>query len=261
MPDAFGHHIHSVTVGSGDPVVMIHCMLAHHRAMLPLAQALGGRATLLDLPGHGRSDAWDGQTEYQSLTTEAARQSCDGPTHIIGHSFGATAALRLAVESPALVSRLTLIEPVFFAAAKDTPAFAAYRAAFRPFVAAMLAGDEARAAEIFSAQWSGIAWADLSPRQRAYQTDRIHLVVASGGAIEEDADTITSAQRLGALDMPVTLIRGAKTQPVIAAIHTALAARIPLAVDHVIADAGHMLAATHAAEVAAIIRPAVQETG
>ncbi|WP_400084057.1 alpha/beta fold hydrolase [Yoonia sp. R78084] len=261
MPDAFGHDIHSVTVGSGEPTVMLHCMLARHQAMLPLSKALGWQATLLDLPGHGRSADWDGKSEYQSLTVEAARQSCNGPAHIIGHSFGATAALRLAVESPECVSRLTLIEPVFFAAAKGTAAFTAHMKAFRPFVAAMLMGDEARAAEIFNAQWSDSDWTALSDRQKDYLIQRIHLVVAGGAAIEEDADGVTSAARLGALDVPVTLIRGGQTQPVIKAIHDTLVARIPQATDHVVEEAGHMIALTHVAQIAAIIRAADQETG
>jgi lipase len=45
----------------------------------------------------------------------------EGPVHLIGHSFGATVALRLAIEAPERVASLTLIEPVLFAAAPDGP--------------------------------------------------------------------------------------------------------------------------------------------
>jgi lipase len=38
------------------------------------------------------------------------------PVDVIGHSFGGTVALRLAVERPDLVRSLVLIEPVFVAA-------------------------------------------------------------------------------------------------------------------------------------------------
>jgi pimeloyl-ACP methyl ester carboxylesterase len=236
-------------------------MLGRHQAMLPLAKALDVRATLLDMPGHGHSAIWDGKTDYQSLVAEAARQCCESPGHVIGHSFGATAALRLAVESPELVTRLTLIEPVFFAAAKGTAEFTAHMKAFRPFIAAMLMGDEPRAAEIFNAQWSDSDWTAMSDRQKDYLTERIHLVVAGGAAIEEDADGITSEARLGALNIPVTLIRGAQTQPVIKAVHDTLVARIPQSTDHVVANAGHMIALTHVAQIAKIIRAADQETG
>lgn len=256
-----GHDIHTITVGDGGPAVMIHCALARHEALLPLARALGLRATLLDMPGHGRSADWDGKADYQQLVTDAAAACCDGPTHLIGHSFGATAALRLAVTRPALVSRLTLIEPVYFAAAKGAPAHDAHRAAFRPFVAAMLTGEEARAAQVFNDLWGSTPWADLPARQKEELTKRIHLIVAGGGAIEEDADGMTSAERLAQVDIPVTLIRGSQTQPVIGAIHAALAARLPQAKDHVVPGAAHMLPLTHTDAVARIIRSADQGTG
>ena len=240
---------------------MIHCALSRHDALLPLANAIGGQVTLFDMPGHGRSDDWDGKQDYQTLVTAAAAAFCDGPTHLIGHSFGGTAALRLAVERPDLVHRLTLIEPVYFAAAKGTPAHAEHAKAFRPFVGAMLTGDEARAAELFNDLWGATAWEAIPARLQKYLIDRIHLIVAGGGAIEEDAHGITSAQRLGQLTIPVTLIRGAATQPAIAAIHAALVDRIPDATDHVIANGAHMIPMTHTDEVAAIIRAAGPKTG
>jgi len=261
MPDISGHHVHAVTVGAGAPTVLIHCALARHEALLTLAEAIDGQATLFDMPGHGRSDDWDGKHDYQTLVMEAAAACCDGPTHLIGHSFGGTAALRLAVERPDLVNRLTLIEPVYFAAAKGAAEHALHAKDFRPFVGAMLTGDEARAAEIFNDLWGETAWSDMPARMQAKLTQRIHLIVAGGAAIEEDAAGITAAAQLGGLDIPVTLIRGADTQPVIAAIHQALLDRIPHATDHVVAGAAHMVPMTHMSEVAAIIRAADQETG
>lgn len=255
-----GHAVHSVTVGTGAPVVMIHCMLARHEALLPLANALEVRATLFDVAGHGRSGDWDGQTDYHKLAVDTAKALCEGPTHLIGHSFGATAALRLAVERPDLVNRLTLIEPVYFAAAKGTAQHAAHAKAFRPFVGDMLSGKEARAAQVFNNLWGSKDWHAIPAGLQKYLIDRIHLIVAGGAAIEEDADGIISAERLGQLTMPVTLIRGAKTQPVIAAIHQVLVARIPNATDHVVSEAGHMISLTHASSVAEIIRAADQET-
>ncbi|MDX8354590.1 alpha/beta hydrolase [Cognatiyoonia sp. IB215182] len=260
MPDISGHAVHAVTVGTGAPVIMVHCALARHDRLLPLAGAIGGHVTLFDMPGHGKSADWDGKTEYQGLVADAAAALCDGPTHLIGHSFGATAMLRLAVTRPDLVSRLTLIEPVYFAAAKRMPEHNQHAKAFRPFVMAMLAGDEARAAEVFNSLWGATPWEDVPARLRTYLIARIHLIVAGAAAIEEDADGIISAERLGALDIPVTLIRGADSQPVISAIHQRLVGRIPQARDHVVPGAAHMLPLTHTEEVAKIIRAADRET-
>lgn len=261
MSDVSGHFVHSVTVGEGAPAVMIHCALSRHEPLLSLAEAIGGKVTLFDTPGHGRSDDWDAKQDFQTLVSDAAAACCVGPTHLIGHSFGGTAALRLAVERPDLVNQLTLIEPVYFAAAKGTPEHSAHAKVFRPFVGAMLMGDEARAAEIFNDLWGSVAWNDIPTRMQNQLVQRIHLIVAGGGAIEEDALGITSQERLNDLNIPVTLIRGAQTQPVIKSIHDALVARIPNATDHVIADAGHMVPISHCDQVAAIIRAVDQGTG
>jgi pimeloyl-ACP methyl ester carboxylesterase len=75
-----------------------------------------------DLPGHGRSADWDGASDYHHLSTQIAASFLTEPVDLIGHSFGATVALRLAVEQPQKLRSLILIEPVFFAvAAQDSP--------------------------------------------------------------------------------------------------------------------------------------------
>ena len=261
MRDIAGHAVHHVTVGASAPAVMIHCALARHDRLLPLAEGIGGQVTLLDMPGHGRSADWEGKADYQTLVMEAAAAFCDGPTLLVGHSFGATAALRLAVEHPDLVNRLTLIEPVYFAAAKGTPAHAAHAKVFRPFVGAMLQGDETRAAQVFNSLWGAQAWDDTPERLRQYLIKRIHLIVAGAAPIEEDATGITSAKRLGLLEIPVTLIRGAETQPVLAANHAWLVANNPTVADDVERGAAHMVPLTHTDDVVQIISAAGQETG
>ena len=90
-----------------------------------LAAALGDCVTLhaFDLPNHGKSGDWDGTGDMHDTASAMARTVLDdvgdAPIDVIGHSFGATVALRLAVEMPARLRRAALFEPVFFA-----PAFA-----------------------------------------------------------------------------------------------------------------------------------------
>lgn len=246
--------MHRVIVGDGAPVVMVHCMLARHETLLPLAGAIGAQATLFDLPGHGRSTDWDG-APYQAQAVAMAAACCDGATHLIGHSFGATVALRLAVERPELVNRLTLIEPVYFAAARGTPEYAGHVSSFAPFVTAMDRGQQAEATAVFNGLWGAQPWDKIPSRTKSYLVDRIALVAASGAEIEDDPAGITSAP----LDIPVTLIRGADSPPVIGAIHAGLLHNLSRASDHVVAGAGHMVPLTHVDQVAAIIRAAGSE--
>jgi pimeloyl-ACP methyl ester carboxylesterase len=62
---------------------------------------------------HGKSPDWDGSGDFQDVSVAAALPFLDdAPMDLIGHSFGATLALRLAVAHPDRVRSLTMIEPV-----------------------------------------------------------------------------------------------------------------------------------------------------
>jgi lipase len=244
--------LNAVTRGQGAPVLFLHCSLASHRALLPLAHLLPGRQTLADLPGHGGSPDWDGVNDYQTVSAQAAAALCDGPTHLIGHSFGATVALRLACDRPDLARRLTLIEPVFFAAARGTPEWDLHQTAFAPFVSAMRAGDHRAATEVFHGLWGDGPWQALPPPVQQALIRRIMLIPAGAPAIEQDNARLLDGP-LDRISVPVTLIRGDRSPAIVAAIHRALQARLPQATDHAIEGAGHMLPLTHTVQVAAII--------
>lgn len=253
-----GHGIWHGTMGHGARrAVLIHCSLATAAAWAPLMARLGDRitATVFDLPGHGRSADWRGGDDYQAETVAiAAALAAPGPVDLVGHSFGATAALRLAVESPDLVRSLTLIEPVYFAATQGTPAYARHQAAMAPFEAALAAGDRDEAARIFTSIWgSGRPWDRLAPADRKALSDRIHLIPAAAPDLEGDRAGVLATGRIEALCCPVLLIDGAQSPPVIADIHRHLAGRLPGAQCVTVAGAGHMVPITHPDEVAAAL--------
>lgn len=237
--------------------LMIHCSLARSEALLPLQDALDRPAILFDMPGHGGSADWDEQGDYQVATARIGAELAPTPMHVIGHSFGATVALRMAIDHPESVARLTLIEPVFFAVAAGTEAYDHHRAEFAPFVAAMEAGDRKLAASVFHGLWGQGPWDDLPRRVQDDLAAHIHLIPAGAAAIEDDRDGVIP--RLSEVSVPVTLIRGGDSPTVIAAIHSGLQDAMPQATDHVIAGAGHMVALTHAKAVAGIIRGADPE--
>ncbi|MCX7643814.1 MAG: alpha/beta hydrolase [Rhodobacteraceae bacterium] len=237
--------------------VAIHCSLAHSGAWEGVALRLAPELRLqaFDLPGHGRAAEWDGSRDIADQTAEMAEALAGGEEiDLIGHSFGAVAALILALRRPDLVRTLALFEPVLFAAARAEGADP--RAPFGPFEAAMARGDREAATERFTALWGGAGapWNALSPRQRAQLADRIHLIPAADATLHGDRAGILAPGRLEALRAPVLLIEGAVSPPVIAAIHDALARRLPCARRVTIPGAGHMGPVTHPAEVAAAIR-------
>ncbi len=249
-----GLSVYWAQYGTAPDTLLIHCSLAHQGAWAPLVAKAGLNAIAFDMPGHGRSAKWDGVTDYQAQTTSIAHSFCDAPMHVMGHSFGATVALRLALEHPASLRSLTLIEPVFFAAAQGTPEHAAHEVAFAPFVAAMEAEDRPRAARLFTDIWgTGAPWESLPDSQQRALTDRIHLILAGAPAINEDNAGQLTPGRLEALETPTLLLRGSRSNPVTAAINATLARRLPNATSHTINGVGHMGPLTHAAVFAAHI--------
>ena len=252
-----GHLTHWQVLGRGvRPALAIHCSLASSRAWDGVAGHLADRLTLtaFDLPGHGRSADWDGQGDYLTRSVQIAASFMDRSLDLIGHSFGAVAALRLAIAAPEAVRTLTLVEPVLFAAARGTAPWDGHLAEMAPFDAAMRAGDHTEAARLFTALWgTGVDWQDMGEASRRDVTSRISLVEAGGASLFDDAGGILRPGALECLEIPVLLIRGDRSPAIVEPVAEAIAARLPDVGVATIPGAGHMLPITHPAETAGLI--------
>lgn len=256
-----GHPTYWTTFGTGPrKVLMIHCSLAHSGAWSGVAERLQDRLCMraFDLPGHGRSDDWPGERDMQEMSTAMAAEIVgrDGPMDIIGHSFGATVALRLAIEHPELVRSLVMIESVFIAAAMadDPDLMARHAHLMAGYDAAVKRGDSAAAAREFMREWGdGRPWESLAEAQRAFLTTRIHLIEANNASVLQDSPGLLKNHLIEAVAAPALLIRGAETSPFVAPIHAAIARRLPRAESISIPGAAHMVPITHPGETATAI--------
>lgn len=253
--DRAGFPTYWTSFGQGPrQAVMIHCSLAQSGSWGRLARHLSGalNMTAFDMPGHGRSGAWDNRGEYQRVTTDIAATFGEGPVDVVGHSFGATVALRLAVERPELVRSLVLIEPVFFAVVlQNNPQMQALHGhLFTGMDDAMGRGDLHGAARAFTGIWGdGTKWEDMPCAQRDLLAGQMHLIEAGEAALHDDPGGLLHEGVLEALEQPVLLIEGSASPRIIPAIHEGLAARLPHAQRLVVAGAGHMVPITHGAQV------------
>lgn len=245
------------------PVLALHCSLAHAGAWSGLAALLQGvTITAFDQPGHGRAPDWEGAPEIHGLTTEIAISLAEAigggqPIELMGHSFGGTVALRVALERPDLVRSLVLVEPVLFAAARASghPAFPPFHDSHTAFIGLLNEGKREEAAALFHASWGGgEALSDLPERQQRYSIDRIHHIAAQNPVLMQDAAGLLAYMRLESLGVPVLLVEGGASPPIIDAIMEELARRLPQTQRLVVPGAGHMVPITHAEAVA----PAVQ---
>lgn len=80
---------------------------------------------LLDVPGFGHRPPWPCAPEVPAIAETVAdwlRVVADGPVTLVGHSTGAQAALRVAMDHPDLVGSLVLLGPTFPPALRRAPA-------------------------------------------------------------------------------------------------------------------------------------------
>ncbi|HEY4245017.1 MAG TPA: alpha/beta hydrolase [Kofleriaceae bacterium] len=119
MSNVIANHIdlHVQEIGSGSPVVMLHGLLIGSLAAwyLTAAPALAAshRVVTFDLRGHGRSAVPPDGYGVASMARDLGGlvDALDlPPVDLVGHSWGGLVALRFALDHPARVRRLAIVE-------------------------------------------------------------------------------------------------------------------------------------------------------
>lgn len=101
--------------GSGAPLVVLHGLLGSARNWQSAGVALaerGHRVLAPDLRNHG-SSPWADDCSYAALASDVIAmldQFALGPVHLVGHSMGGKAAMRLVMDRPDLVAHLTIVD-------------------------------------------------------------------------------------------------------------------------------------------------------
>ncbi|WBU54333.1 alpha/beta fold hydrolase [Paracoccus sp. SCSIO 75233] len=246
----FDLHIRHYPGDQSRPAIGLHCMMGSGGMFAPLAERINGAVDLyaFDFPGHGRSPDWsfDEKIDLHTDVTRWAARMISRPVDLIGHSFGATVALRIAVGVPEAIRSLTLIEPVLFAAASETA-----RQAEQDRLAGFIeAEDWPGMLRRFLGDWGAAAPIPTEGPRAERLIRQVRMVVDTNAALMEDRAQILRENGLERIEAPVMFISGADSPSIVHEISDALADRLPDVARATIPGAGHMLPVTHPDQLA-----------
>ena len=240
----------------GSTVLLLHSSASSARQWESLAETLrpGHRVHAVEFHGHGMRTPWDADAPMR-LADDAALVAPllheAGSAHVIGHSYGAAVALKLASMHSARVRSLVAYEPVLFRWLLDDAGGGApvqdVLALVQAIRDALAAGDERSAARAFVDFWSGEASFDSlpGPRQGSIAT-RMHAVLQHFEALLGES---LARWQVAGLGMPMLFLSGSRTVPAARRISELLRLAVPRARHAVLEGMGHMGPITHAPAV------------
>lgn len=234
-----------------EAVVLLHASGSSAKQWNGLADRLGARYAVHapDFHGHGTRPGWAGSRPL-TLADEAALVAATlrecGPAHLVGHSYGAAVALKVAQMLPQAVRSLVVFEPPLFAwLFADDPRGPAAREVEEVSTAMgerLARGDRADAARRFVDYWSGEgAWDRLSGAARERTAERISAVHAHFHALRQE----TYAGLPARPGYPVCYLGGTRSPASVRRVAQIARRRMPFAAFEVLPGVGHMGPVTH----------------
>lgn len=212
-----------------------------------------------DLIGFGRTESWTGPGDLThdgqaALVLDLITRTCDEPVHLVGHSYGGSTAVRIALTSPKHVKSLVLIEPnimPLLADAGEHDIFDEYADVAQRFMGRAASGDVDLAWRSFIDLRNGTgAWDDMPDKVRARMLERTSQMV---DGFTSNLNNATSLSDCAKLHVPVLLICGGVTTAPERRVSELLAEILPDCWYETIEGAGHMSPLTHPKSVSALL--------
>ncbi|MGH7964586.1 MAG: alpha/beta fold hydrolase [Candidatus Binatia bacterium] len=235
------------------PLVLVHGSWdSHHDWDLVVPRLTNAfRVLTYDRRGHSQSERPTGQGSVREDVADLAaliKHLELVPAWVVGNSFGASIALRLASEHPDLFRGLIAHEPPLFSLLADDPSLSPLlvdaQRKFRAVVERIASGDHAGATEQF------VETVALGPGSWATVPSDIQQVMIENAPtfLDEanDPDQIAfELDWISGFSKPVLLTRGDQSPPTFAPVVTRLSGALPHAEVVTLPGAGHVPHATH----------------
>ena len=250
--------------GAGPTIVFVPGSWATGSVWRGVIEVLGGRfrTVTTSLPGYGstrdRRTAADTSIDRQAEIVEAVIRRAGGPVHLVGHSFGALACLDVALCGLHPLMSLTLIEPVAFGLLhqQGEPTLHERFIAMREeYFRAFENGDREAARQVVDYLGGAGSFDALPFRMRQYVVDATATHVLD---MRSEYDPKLSA--FANILLPSLVICGERSPQSLRRSAEILSGALANASLCALPGAGHLMPATHAAEVAKRIGDHVSKT-
>jgi pimeloyl-ACP methyl ester carboxylesterase len=251
-------------------VVALHCSGSSGRQWRPLAALLGRdyAVTAPDLSGCGPGEPWLPERTF-AVKDEAGPvidivDRLDGPVHLVGHSYGAAVALRVALARATRVASLSLYEPMVPHVLKSMGpdgivAWHELHLLFAEIDQAVREGAYSRAAQRFFDYFNGAAiWTSVKPESQMALLHYIPKACLESRAVMAERTPPSAYARLR---IPTLLMHGEGTRLPLALITRGLAEIMQPASWEILKGADHMAPITRAGDINACIAGHIANAG
>ena len=205
--------------GQGENLICLHSCLGSSRQWLALADQLqmSFQTSAPDLYGSGKAPEWrfDQPLTLRDEVKMIAPliDAMNGPVHLVGHSYGAAVALKVAQMYAHKVSSVIVYEPVLFtllfAGRQLQPAASEIFRVIEAIQQHYESGKPEKAVQQFIDYWSGAgSWERFSAEQQAAMSSKVAMVIANFEALMAE---YVAEELLQSLEMPVYCLYGERS--------------------------------------------------
>lgn len=241
--------------GQGPTVVLVPGSCSTGAAWRPMIAAWNGafRTATTSLSGYGgtapRRCARDASIDHEADVVEAVIAKAGGKVHLVGHSFGAAAALAFALRRRSALASLTLIEmppPTLLRDVGEHEHYQSFRRMTAVYEADFAAGKPDAIGTMIDFYGGAGTWQSWPQRVRDYaaRTTAVNLVDWVTAY-----ELVWNLEALRTLGLPTLVIYGRQSPPAMQKGGAALAQCLGVPLE-IVDDAAHFMIATHVTDVA-----------
>jgi pimeloyl-ACP methyl ester carboxylesterase len=245
--------------GDGPTVVLVPGSCSTGAAWRPIVSHWNNRfrCVTTSLLGYGgtaeRRTAPDVDIAHEADVIEAVVERAGGPVHLVGHSFGALAAVAVALRNRVPLRSLAILEAPaleLLAAMGEHQHYRAFREMNDRYFGAFHAGDSDAIAVMIDFYGGAGTFAAWPPRVRGYAVETTAVNIRDWASAYEFKLTPAA---LAHITIPTLVLRGAESHPAIRRANELLAGCMTDAALIDVAGAAHFMISTHARDLAGLI--------